>query len=124
MRHAPYNHDEYAATILAPYVREQCTWTIAKHGVFQRQYYAHHTGGNPAAREQYNGHIYFNDCDYFCEHWDQASFDPSYPTLPLSFFKPMVLEVFSREINDPEVLAPTVRIPPYCSTTASTRQAV
>lgn len=28
--YAPYNHDEYAATILRPFVREQCTWEIGK----------------------------------------------------------------------------------------------
>ena len=26
--YAPYNHDEYAASILKPFVREQCTWVI------------------------------------------------------------------------------------------------
>jgi len=32
---APYNHDEYAASILKPFVREQCTWVVEKHGDFQ-----------------------------------------------------------------------------------------
>ena len=32
---APYNHDEYAATILRPFVREQCSWVVEKHGDFQ-----------------------------------------------------------------------------------------
>ena len=33
--YAPYNHDEYAASILKPFVREQCTWVVEKHGIFQ-----------------------------------------------------------------------------------------
>ncbi|MEM7319755.1 MAG: HD domain-containing protein, partial [Pseudomonadota bacterium] len=33
--YAPYNHDEYAATILKPFVREQCTWVVQTHGDFQ-----------------------------------------------------------------------------------------
>ena len=33
--YAPYNHDEYAATIIRPFVREQCTWVVEKHGDFQ-----------------------------------------------------------------------------------------
>ena len=33
--YAPYNHDEYAATILKPFVREQCRWVVEKHGDFQ-----------------------------------------------------------------------------------------
>ena len=32
----------------------------------------------------------------FCERYDQTSFDPDYPTLPLEHFEPMVREVFSR----------------------------
>jgi len=30
--YAPYNHDEYAASIIRPFVREQCTWVVEKHG--------------------------------------------------------------------------------------------
>lgn len=26
--YAPYNHDEYAAAILCPFVREQCSWVV------------------------------------------------------------------------------------------------
>ena len=43
---APYNHDEYAATILKPFVREQCRWVGEKHGDFQMIYYGHLVGGN------------------------------------------------------------------------------
>ena len=43
---APYNHDEYAATILRPFVREQCTWVVEKHGDFQLVYYGHHVGAD------------------------------------------------------------------------------
>jgi predicted HD phosphohydrolase len=76
--YAPYNHDEYAASILKPFVREQCTWVVEKHGDFQRLYYAHHLGGNRHARDRFAGHAYFDDCDQFCERWDQSSFDPDY----------------------------------------------
>ena len=49
---------------------------------------------NQHAREKYRGHRFFQDCVNFCERWDQASFDPNYPDLPLIFFKPMLEEVF------------------------------
>ena len=100
--YAPYNHDEYAGTILAPYVREQCAWVVSKHGEFQKKYYAHHVGANPHARDEYKDHLYFDDCDYFCENWDQNCFDPNYENLSLDFFRPIVLSVFSRGINKPE----------------------
>ena len=101
---APCNHDEYAATILKPYVREQCRWVVEKHGDFQLVYFGHHVGADANKRERHRGHRYFRDCEQFCERWDQASFDPDYPSLPLAFFEPMVREVFARTPHDPAVL--------------------
>ena len=99
--YAPYNHDEYAASILRPFVREQCTWVIEKHGIFQMLYYGKHVGSNPHKREKYKEHIYFQDCSDFCELWDQKSFDPNYNTKSIDFFTPMVREVFARKPYDP-----------------------
>jgi predicted HD phosphohydrolase len=109
--YAPYNHDEYAAAILKPFVREQCTWVVEKHGDFQRLYYAHHVGGNRHAREKFNGHPYYEDCANFCEMWDQNSFDPDAETLPLEFFRPLVEEVFARPAYDAAVIQAGVRVP-------------
>jgi predicted HD phosphohydrolase len=102
--YAPYNHDEYAAAIIRPFVREQCTWTVEKHGDFQKLYYAHHMDGDPNARERHRGSAYFDDCAEFCERWDQTSFDPDYDYLSLEFFEPMVHEVFARKAYDPAVI--------------------
>jgi len=101
---APHNHDEYAATILKPFVREQCRWVVEMHGEFQMIYYGHHVGANPDKRDKHRGHAFFADCAQFCEDWDQASFDPDYENLPLDFFAPMVREVFARTPYDPAVL--------------------
>ena len=108
---APYNHDEYAASILRPFVREQCSWVVEKHGDFQMLYYGQHVGANPDKRETYRGHIYFDDCAIFCERWDQNSFDPDYDTLPVSHFEERVQEVFARQAYDPSVIRPGVRDP-------------
>lgn len=109
--YAPYNHDEYAAAILRPFVREQCSWCVQTHGDFQMVYYGHHVGGNPNKRDQFAGHLYFDDCATFCERWDQASFDPEYATLPIEFFAPMVREVFARPAYDPNIICTTERKP-------------
>ena len=102
---APYNHDEYAATILKPFVREQCRWCVETHGDFQMLYYGHHLEGfDENKRERHRGTRYFDDCAQFCERWDQASFDPAYDSLPLSFFAPMVREVFARTPYDKAVM--------------------
>ncbi|MFB0930603.1 MAG: peptidase [Ascidiaceihabitans sp.] len=109
--YAPYNHDEYAAAILRPFVREQCSWCVQAHGDFQMVYYGHHVGGNPNKRDQFTGHIYFDDCALFCERWDQSSFDPDYDTLSIDFFAPMVREVFARQAYDPDVIRTGERAP-------------
>lgn len=93
---APLNHDSLAASIVAPYVRAECTWVLKVHGIFQYKYYADKIGLDPEARQKYAGHEHYDKAVHFCGHWDQASFDPDYDTLPLSHFAPMVREVFSR----------------------------
>ncbi len=103
--YAPYNHDEYAATILRPFVRAQCVWCVQTHGDFQMLYYGHHLEGfDRNKRDRHLGHKYFDDCAAFCERWDQASFDPDYDTLPIAFFTPMVIEVFARKAYDPAMI--------------------
>ena len=109
--YAPYNHDEYAASILRPFVREQCTWVIEKHGIFQMLYYGDHVVSNPHKREIYKEHIYFQDCSDFCELWDQKSFDPNYDTKSIDFFTPMVREVFARKPYNPIFIRQNEREP-------------
>ena len=99
-----------AATIIKPFVREQCTWCVATHGAFQKSYYADKIGENPNSRNRYAGHAYFDDCLEFCERWDQASFDPDYDTLDLEFFRPMIDEVFAHPACAEHVLNPGVRL--------------
>lgn len=118
---APYNHDEYAASILKPFIREQCTWVVEKHGDFQMIYYGDHVGADPHKRDAFKGHAYFDDCATFCEQWDQSSFDPDYDSLPLDHFRDMVREVFAREPYDPDVMLPGVRVPLQDATLAAAR---
>ena len=96
---APMNHSEFAASLLRPYVSEEITWVIEKHGLFQSYYYAHHLGMDRNGRDRYRNHPYYDACVRFCERWDQSSFDPDYPTKPLDYFAPMVQEVFSRPVS-------------------------
>ncbi|OCW57165.1 HD domain-containing protein [Hoeflea olei] len=121
--YAPYNHDEYAAAILKPFVREQCAWVVEKHGDFQKLYYAHHLGGNPNSRDAYRDHLYFDDCATFCERWDQSSFDPDYPHEDIAFFRPLVEEVFARKAYDPAVIRSGERVPLTDPTIAGERNA-
>ena len=101
---APENHSNYAAEIIRPYVRPEVTWVIEHHGLFQKVYYAHHLGEDPDLRAAYRGHPFYESCVRFCERWDQAAFDPEYPTRPLEHFEPLVRRIFSRPAFDPAVV--------------------
>lgn len=94
---APGNHSALAASILRPYVSEANHWMVLHHGLFQGYYYLHHYGQDRNLRDKYKGHPHYDRTVAFCRDWDQASFDPSYDTLPLETFAPLVERIFARE---------------------------
>ncbi|MCA9997724.1 MAG: HD domain-containing protein [Anaerolineales bacterium] len=94
---APYTHGEMVAAILRPYLPERIVWIVKYHGLFQMVYYAHHYGEDRNARDAYKDHPWYDDCAEFCEKYDQNCFDPSYDSLPLAFFEPMVRRIFTQE---------------------------
>jgi predicted HD phosphohydrolase len=102
---APYNHAEFAAAIIRPYVRPEVTWIVKQHGLFQNYYYVHHLGGNRNARDRFKDHPWYGACAAFCERWDQASFDPDYPSRPLEAFEPLVRSILGRPAHDPRYIA-------------------
>ena len=93
---APANHSQLASTIIRPYVREEVTWIIAMHGLFQMFYFGpedyqgEDIGINKSLREKYRDHKWFSSCDRFCRDWDQMSFDPDYPTKTIDYFRPLI----------------------------------
>lgn len=93
---APANHSQVAAAILAPYVSEKNHWIVLHHGLFQGYYYFHFYGQDRNARERFRDHPCYQACVDFCARWDQASFDPDYPTEPLEHFEPLVRALFAR----------------------------
>lgn len=110
---APYNHAEYAAAILRPYVREEVSWVIEQHGVFQSYYYSHHLGGDRNGRDAFADHQWYQLCADFCAEWDQSSFDPDGPFDSLESFVGDVREVFGRTPWDQAVMAagPGILVP-------------
>lgn len=108
---APHNHDSLAAVIAAPYVREECTWTLRTHGIFQMYYYAHLTGGDREARQKFKDHPYYESGVEFTERWDQSAFDPDYDWHPLEHFRPHVEEIFSRDAWQDNVIRAGERVP-------------
>jgi predicted HD phosphohydrolase len=88
------NHPRVAAEILRPYVGDDTFHMILCHQDFQGRHYYEYIGQDPNAREQYEGQPWYALAEQFADDWDQTSFDPDYPTKPLSHFEPMVREVF------------------------------
>lgn len=93
---APANHAELAASILRPYLDEESVWVVEHHGLFQGYHYFDKIGLDPNARERHRKNPFFDATAHFCGSWDQVSFDPDYPTMPLESFVPALREVFSR----------------------------
>jgi predicted HD phosphohydrolase len=92
---APYTHGELVGAILRPFVRPELVWVVKHHGVFQLHYYGHHIGVDRDARERFRGHEWFDACAEFCDLYDQTCFDPSYDSLTVSDFEPMLRRVFA-----------------------------
>ena len=92
---ATYNHPDFAAAILRPFISEENHWIVQHHNIFQGYYYFHHVGLDRDLRDEFRGHPWFQATADFAEKYDQAAFDPDYDTAPLSFFEPMIRRVMA-----------------------------
>jgi predicted HD phosphohydrolase len=90
------NHPEIAAAIIKSYVRPEVYEVIRAHQDFQGRHYYAHFGGDPNARDKYEGQPWFDLAARFADDWDQTAFDPDYDTLPLEHFEPLVREMFAK----------------------------
>lgn len=93
---ALFDHAQFAAAILKPFVSARTHWIVQHHDIFQGHYYWKHLGLDPDAREQFRGHPWFAACEAFCRDWDGPSFDPTYPNPDLEHFAPMLARIFAR----------------------------
>jgi predicted HD phosphohydrolase len=88
------DHGLLAAQLLSPWISERRTWLLTHHVEFQNYHFANHPTRDRNARDRYLGHPFFDETAQFCELYDQNSFDPDYPTLPLTEFEPIVRRFF------------------------------
>ena len=94
-----YNHPDIAAAILKPFVSPENHAMVEKHGIFQGYYFFHHLGMDRHLREQFAGSALYETTREFCEKYDAPAFDPTYDTLPLEFFEPMLRRVMAQPRN-------------------------
>ncbi|MCU1719075.1 HD domain-containing protein [Pseudomonas sp. 5P_3.1_Bac2] len=93
---ALFDHAQFAAAILKPFVTPRTHWIVQHHDIFQGHYYWQHLGLDTDAREQFRGHPWFDACEAFCRDWDCPSFDPAYSSPALEHFAPMLRRIFAR----------------------------
>ncbi len=92
----PLNHGEVGAAILRPFISEQNHWVLAHHAIFQTYFYARIWASTPMPATSTGTARTYQACVDFTTNWDEVSFDPGYPSEPLSTFEPMVRSVLSR----------------------------
>jgi predicted HD phosphohydrolase len=92
---APFTHGEMVAAVLKPFVREELCWMVKYHPVFQMHFFSNLSEEDRNRRDAWRDHPNFELTAEFCERYDQASFDPDYPTESIEVFAPMVRRVFS-----------------------------
>ncbi len=90
------NHPAIAAEMIRPWVNDEAYWVVQVHQDFEGMHYYDRMGLDPMVRRKYADHPGYALAEQFADEWDQNAFDPSYPTLPLEHFEPMVREVFGR----------------------------
>jgi predicted HD phosphohydrolase len=97
----PMNHGEVVASILHPFISEKNHWMLAHHGLFQTYFYGEHLGLDPNARDAFKDDPYYQYTVDFTTNWDEVSFDPDYPSEPMSTFDPIVRRVIPTEWSPP-----------------------
>ena len=99
---APFTHGEMVASVLKPFVREELCWMVQHHPVFQLHFFGYLAEDDRNRRDVWREHPHYELTARFCERYDQASFDPDYPTEPIEVFEPMVRRIFA----EPRYLPP------------------
>jgi predicted HD phosphohydrolase len=94
-----YNHADVAAVMLEPFVTEANHWMVKHHAIFQGYYFFHYLGMDRDMRDQYKDHPHFMRTLEFVSKYDSPAFDPDAETLPLSYFEPMVRNVFAQPVR-------------------------
>ena len=93
---AAHDHGTVIADILKPFISEQNEWMLRHHPLFQQYHFAEHPTIDRNARDALRGSPHFAYSAGYCAAYDENSFDPDFPTLPLERFEPIVEGYFAR----------------------------
>ena len=93
---ASFNHAEFAATMLKPFVSEKNYWIVLNHGVYTGYYWFQYLGTDRNKRDELRSHPWWRDLEDFCLKYDCAAFDPQYESMTLEEFEPMLRRVLAK----------------------------
>jgi predicted HD phosphohydrolase len=88
-------HGDIAAAILRPYVREDVSWVVSVHELYQGAHFFHHLGIDPNLRRNYESHPAHGLAVQFVDEWDERAFDAERPTSNLGDYEQLVTSVFT-----------------------------
>lgn len=94
-----YNHADIAGAILKPFVSEENLFMVEKHAIFQGYYFFEHLGLDKNMRDQFREHPFYKTTLQFCALYDQVAFEPTYQSMPLEEFEPMLRRVLARPVR-------------------------
>ena len=83
-------HAEIAAEVLAPHVRPEVVNVVRHHCAFTARHWNEIAEGESDPRDAFADQPWFELARRFVDEWDMQSFDPSYESLPLAHFEPLV----------------------------------
>jgi predicted HD phosphohydrolase len=89
-------HGELVAALLGPYVSDRNLWMLERHMYFLSAHCREHPGADPAVRDRWRGHPWFEYTARWVARYDQNAIDPAFESEPLSVFEPIVRRVFTR----------------------------
>lgn len=89
------NHAEITSEILKPFLSERAVWLVRHHQDFQGREFYHHLGIDKNTYLKHKESPYYELALKFSA-WDLDAFDVNYPTLPLSYFEPLINLYFSK----------------------------
>lgn len=83
-------HGPIAAALLEPHVRPDVVEVVRHHSRFTARHWELIRPGQPDPRDRFAAEPWFELACRFVDDWDVKSFDPTYDSLPLEHFIPLV----------------------------------
>jgi predicted HD phosphohydrolase len=86
-------HADVAADVIAPHVRPEVVAVVRHHCAFTARHWNEIADGDPDPRDEFRQEPWFDVASTFVDEWDMKSFDPTYETLPLEHFEPLIMRL-------------------------------